>query len=172
MCYKSYYHYSSYISIMVYHMNEPTQTRYFLDDLAIGQRFVSGTYVLTEDKLIAFAAEYDPQPFHLDKEAAAATLFKGLAASGWHTAAITMKLLNDGGAPLAGGIVGAGGQIEWPRPTRPGDVLQVVSEVVQIIPSRSKPQQGLVVVRSETMNQHEEVLQVLTAKLIVPRRAQ
>lgn len=157
---------------MVHRMDESTQTLYFLDDLVLGQRFVSGTYTLTEDKLIAFAVEYDPQPFHLDKEAAAATLFKGLAASGWHTAAITMKLLNDGGAPLAGGIIGAGGQIEWPRPTRPGDVLQVVSEVVQITPSRSKPQQGLVVLRSETMNQNEEVLQILQAKLIVPRRQQ
>lgn len=153
-------------------MDKTAQTLYFLDDLAVGQRFNSGTYALTEDKIIAFAAEYDPQPFHLDKKAAAATLFKGLAASGWHTAAITMRLLNDGGAPLAGGIIGAGGQIEWPRPTRPGDVLQVVSEVVQIIPSRSKPQQGLVVLRCETLNQHEEVLQTLTAKLVVPRRTQ
>lgn len=172
MCYKSDYHYSSYWWTMVHRMDEPTKTLYFLDDLELGQRFVSGTYLLTEDKLIAFAAEYDPQPFHLNEEAAAATLFKGLAASGWHTAAITMKLLNDGGAPLAGGIIGAGGEIEWPRPTRPGDVLQVVSEVLQIIPSRSKPQQGLVVVRSETKNQHGEVVQVLIAKLIVPRREQ
>ncbi len=155
---------------MVLEMDRSEQTLYFLDDLVIGQRFNSGAYALTEDKLIAFAAEYDPQPFHLDKEAAAATLFKGLAASGWHTAAITMRLLNDGGAPLAGGIIGAGGHIEWPRPTRPGDVLHVVSEVVQIIPSRSKPQQGLVVVRSETRNQRDEVVQILTAKLVVPRR--
>ena len=147
------------------------QTLYFLEDLTPGQRFSSGTYELTEDKLIAFASEYDPQPFHLDKEAASTTLFKGLAASGWHTAAITMRLLNDGGAPLAGGIIGAGGQVEWPRPTRPGDVLRVVSEVVEIIPSRSKPSQGLVVMRCETLNQHGQVLQVLTAKLIVPRRA-
>lgn len=157
---------------MVLDMHKPTQTLYFLDDLAIGQHFHSSTYTLTEEKLIAFAAEYDPQPFHIDKEAATATLFKGLAASGWHTAAITMKLLNDGAAPFAGGIIGAGGEIEWPRPTRPGDVLHVVSEVVEIIPSSSKPQQGLVVLRSETRNQHEEVLQVLTAKLIVPRRTQ
>ncbi|HUH40589.1 MAG TPA: MaoC/PaaZ C-terminal domain-containing protein, partial [Castellaniella sp.] len=71
-------------------MNEPAQALYFLDDLVVGQRFQSGTYALTEDQMIAFATEYDPQPFHLDKEAASATLFKGLAASGWHTAAITM----------------------------------------------------------------------------------
>lgn len=153
-------------------MNEPAQALYFLDDLVVGQRFQSGTYALTEDQMIAFATEYDPQPFHLDKEAASATLFKGLAASGWHTAAITMRLLNGGGAPLAGGIIGAGGQIEWPRPTRPGDVLQVFSEILEIIPSRSKPQQGLVVLRAETKNQKDETLQVLTAKLIVPRRGQ
>lgn len=151
-------------------MHESLRTLYFLDDLTVGQRFSSETYELTEEKLIAFATEYDPQPFHLDKAAAETTLFKGLAASGWHTAAITMKLLNNGGAPLAGGIIGAGGQVEWPRPTRPGDVLCVVSEVVEIIPSRSKPQQGIVVMRCETKNQHDEVLQILTAKLIVPRR--
>jgi acyl dehydratase len=153
-------------------MDELMQTLYFLDDLTIGQRFSSGTYVLTEKKLVDFASEYDPQPFHLDEAAASSTLFKGLAASGWHTAAITMKLLNNGGAPLAGGIIGAGGQIEWPRPTRPGDVLRVVSEVIEIIPSRSKPKQGLVVMRCETKYQREEVLQILTAKLIVPRRPQ
>lgn len=153
-------------------MDESVQTLYFLDDLTLGQRFSSGTYELTEEKLIAFASEYDPQPFHLDNAAAATTLFKGLAASGWHTAAMTMKLLNDGGAPLAGGIIGSGGQIEWPRPTRPGDVLRVFSEVIEITPSRSKPQQGLVILRCETKNQHEEVLQILTAKLIVPRRPQ
>lgn len=153
-------------------MDESVRTLYFLDDLTPGQRFSSGTYELTEDKLIAFASEYDPQPFHLDEAAASMTVFKGLAASGWHTAAITMKLLNNGGAPLAGGIIGVGGQIEWPRPTRPGDVLRVVGEVVEIIPSRSKPKQGLVVLRCETKNQHEEVLQILTAKLIVPRRPQ
>jgi len=151
-------------------MQEQDPDLYYLDDLAVGQRFRSGTYQLTEDRLIAFASEFDPQPFHLDKEAAKATLFRGLAASGWHTAAVTMRLLNDGAAPLAGGIVGAGGQVEWPRPTRPGDVLRVDSEVLEIIPSRSKPQQGIVVLRSETRNQRDEVVQVMTAKLVVPRR--
>lgn len=153
-------------------MNEPAISLYFLDDLSVGQRFGSAAYTLSEEALIGFAREYDPQPFHLDKEAAKTTLFRGLAASGWHTAAITMKLLNSGGAPLAGGIIGAGGQIEWPRPTRPGDVLRVDSEVIEIIPSRSKPAQGIVVIRCETKNQHEEVVQILTAKLIVPRRPQ
>lgn len=151
-------------------MDKPVQTLYFLEDLEPGQRFTSGTYTLTEEKLIHFASEYDPQPFHLDHKAAATTLFKGLAASGWHTAAITMKLLTSGGAPLAGGLIGAGAQIEWPRPTRQGDVLHVVSEIIEIIPSRSKPQQGLVVMRSETKNQHDQALQILTSKLVLPRR--
>ena len=98
-------------------------------------------------------------------------MFGGLAASGWHTAAITMRLLVESGLPLSGGIVGAGGEINWPKPTRPGDILQVVSEVEEVVPSRSRPDRGMVKVRSETRNQRGEVVQVLLAKLIVPRRA-
>ncbi len=111
--------------------------RFYLDDLSVGQRFTSGTLTVTADEIKGYAAKYDPQPFHLDDAAAQATLFGGLAASGWHTAAMTMRLLVDGGAPLAGGIIGAGGEIAWPRPTRPGDMLHVESEVVEITPSRS-----------------------------------
>src|SRR6202795_5004297 len=95
----------------------------YRDDLPVGQRFMSGTHAVDEDQIMRFAREFDPQPFHLDDDAARDTLFVGLAASGWHTAAITMRLLVDGGAPIAGGIVGLGGEISWPRPTRPGDVL-------------------------------------------------
>ncbi|RZI84383.1 MAG: MaoC family dehydratase [Rubrivivax sp.] len=142
----------------------------YLDDLQVGQRFVSGTHLIDEAQIKAFAAQFDPQPFHLDDDAARETLFGGLAASGWHTAAITMRLNVEGGLPVQGGIVGAGGEISWPRPTRAGDVLQVESEVLEIKPSRSKPQQGMVTVRSETRNQHGDTLQVLTAKLVVPRR--
>jgi len=105
--------------------------RFHLDDLHVGQRFVSDAHALDERQMIAFASQFDPQPFHLDDEAAKATLFGGLAASGWHTAAITMRLLVDGGVPIAGGIVGAGGEISWPKPARPGDVLRVESEVVE-----------------------------------------
>ena len=94
----------------------------------------------------------------------------GLAASGWHTAALTMRLLVDGGAPIAGGVVGAGGEIAWPRPTRPGDVLTVESEVLAVTPSRSRPDRGMVTLRSTTLNQHGEAVQILTAKLVVPRR--
>jgi acyl dehydratase len=143
----------------------------FLEDLAVGQRFSSGSQTIDETQIKAFAAQFDPQPFHLDGQAAKATLFGGLAASGWHTAAITMKLLVESGLPLSGGIIGSGGEISWPKPTRPGDTLHVVSEIEEVTPSRSRPDRGMIRVRSETRNQHGEVVQVLVAKLVVPRRA-
>src|ERR1700694_4939643 len=144
--------------------------RLYLDDLQVGQRFMSGTYLMEEGQIKEFAAEFDPQPFHLDESAAEAGVFKGLAASGWHTAAVSMRLLVTGGLPLAKGIVGLGGEIAWPRPTRPGDILRVESEIVGITPSRSKPDQGIVTVRGTTLNQHGEAVYILTAKLLVPRR--
>ena len=144
----------------------------FLDDLRVGQRFTSAKHVVDADQIKRFAGEFDPQPFHLDEAVAAKSLFGGLAASGWHTAAITMRLLVQGGAPIAGGVVGAGVEIAWPRPTRPGDEVQVFSEVTAIIPSRSKPDRGIVLLRSETRNQRGEPVQVLTSKLVVPRRLQ
>jgi len=147
-------------------MNSPL----YLDDLHVGQRFTSATRVVDESEIRAFAREYDPQPFHLDPEAAKATIFQGLAASGWHTMAMTMRLLVDGGMPIAGGIVGAGAEINWPRPTRPGDVLHVESEVVDITPSRSKPDRGMVTMKSETKNQRGEVVQHFVGKLVVPKR--
>jgi acyl dehydratase len=146
------------------------QERLYLDDLAVGQRFASGPHVLDAEQVRAFAREFDPQPFHLDGEAAASSLFGGLAASGWHTAAVTMRLLVDS-VPLAGGVIGAGGEIAWPRPTRPGDVLTVESEVLEVRPSRSRPDRGMLVLRSETRNQRGEVVQTLTARLVVPRRS-
>jgi len=142
----------------------------YLDDLHVGQRFVSGEHSLDEAQIRKFATEFDPQPFHLDDVAARNTLFAGLAASGWHTAAITMRLLVGSGLPLTGGIVGAGGEISWPRPARPGDVLHVESEVIEITPSRSRPDRGIATVRSETRNERGEIVQSLTAKLVVPRR--
>ena len=144
--------------------------RYF-EDFGVGQTFGSGRLRVDTERCKTFAAEFDPQPFHLDEEAARHTMFGGLAASGWHTAAITMRLMV-GGVPLAGGIIGAGGEINWPKPTRPGDVLHVESEIVEVTPSRSRPDRGMVTVRSETLNQRGETVQVLTAKLIVPRRAE
>jgi acyl dehydratase len=147
-------------------------TALYLDDLKVGQRFLSGTHALDAYEIKAFARQFDPQPFHLDEETAKNTFFAGLAASGWHVAAITMKLLVVGGAPIAGGVIGAGGEIAWPNPTRPGDVLHVESEVIEITPSRSRPNRGIVALRSETRNQRGDVVQILTAKLVVPRRAQ
>jgi acyl dehydratase len=144
--------------------------RLYLDDLQVGQRFTSSTYVIEEARIKEFAAEFDPQPFHLDESAAQASIFKGLSASGGHTAAVSMRLLVTGGPPFASGIVGLGGEIAWPRPTRPGDILRVESEVVGITPSRSKPDQGIVTVRGTTRNQHGEAVYILTAKLLVPRR--
>ena len=142
----------------------------YLDDLQAGDRFASAEHALDEAQIKAFALQFDPQPFHLDHEAATGTLFGGLAASGWHTAALTMRLLVGGGLPLAGGIIGAGGEISWPQPTRPGDVLHVESEVVSVTPSRSRPDRGMVVVRSETRNQQGDVLQLSVYKLAVPRK--
>jgi acyl dehydratase len=135
-----------------------------------GQRFVSPTHRLDREQIFAFAGQFDPQPFHLDDAAAQGSLFRGLAASGWHTAAITMRLLVGGGLLIAGGIIGAGGEIAWPKPTRPGDVLRVVSEVIEIKPSKSRPDRGMVTVRIETRDQDDEPVQILTIKLVVPRR--
>ena len=141
----------------------------FFEDLHVGQRFLSGTHLIDEAQIKAFAKQFDPQPFHLDGDAARDTLFEGLVASGWHTAAITMRLLVEGGLTIAGGIVGAGAEITWPKPTRPGAILHVESEILDLRPSRSHPTRGVAVIRSETRNQAGEVVQVLVAKLIVPR---
>ena len=144
--------------------------RLYLEDLEVGRKFSSGSYVMEAERIKEFAAEFDPQPFHLDEADAQASIFKGLAASGWHTAAVAMRLLVTGGLPLANGIVGLGGEIAWPRPTRPGDILCVESEIVEITPSRSKPHQAVVTMRSTMFNQDREAVYVLTAKLLVSRR--
>ena len=97
-------------------------------------------------------------------------MFGGLVASGWQTASLTMRLLVEGGVPIAGGMVGAGGEIKWPKPTRPGDALRVHSEIVEIVPSRSRPDRGIVTIRIETRNQHGDIVQLFVGKLVVPRR--
>jgi len=150
-------------------MSENTKLLY-LDDMTVGQRFRSGTYLMDTENIKAFAVQFDPQPFHLDEAAADASVFKGLAASGWHTAAVAMRLLITGGLPFASGAVGLGGEIEWPRPTRPGDLLHVESEIVEILPSRSKPNQGIVRVRNVTVNQNGEPVQIFTAKILAFKR--
>ena len=152
------------------HGSNGPRNGFFLEDLEVGRRFTSRSHSVNAQEIKAFAGQFDPQPFHLSDEAAKATLFGGLAASGWHTAAITMKLLVESGLPLRGGIIGTGGEVSWPKPTRPGDTLTVFSEIEEITPSRSRPDRGSIRVRSETRNQDGETVQVLIAKLIVPRR--
>ncbi len=142
----------------------------FLDDMHVGQRFTTGSHSVDAEQIRAFAAQFDPQPFHLDAAAAKNSLFGELVASGWHTAAITMRLLVESGLPIAGGIIGAGAEISWPNPTRPDDVLHVESEVVEVRPSRSRPDRGMATMRSETQNQRGEIVQVLVARLVVPRQ--
>lgn len=147
-------------------------TPLYLEDLQVGLRFSSGTHAVDEAQIVAFARQFDPQPFHLDHAAAKSSIFGGLAASGWHTAAITMRLMVGDGAPFAGGMIGTTVELNWPTPTRPQDVLHVESEVLAITPSRSKPDRGMATVRSQTLNQHGEVRQTLVAKLLVMRRPQ
>jgi acyl dehydratase len=142
----------------------------YFDDLQVGDTFSTRSFELTEADLLRFAGEFDPQPFHLDDEAARGTLFGGLAASGWHTAAITMRLLVTSGPRLANGIIGMGGDIEWKSPARPGDVLRVDSEVTDLVASRSRADRGMLVLRSTTRNQRDETVQVTTAKLMLARR--
>ncbi len=148
----------------------PDKSPCYLEDLSIGQRFASANHALDEAQIFAFARQFDPRPFHLDPAAAAHSLFGGLAASGWHVASITMRLIVGDSAPFAGGVIGAGVELSWPRPTRPGDVLRVFTEVIEITPSRSKPDRGIVTVRSETRNQADEVVQVMASRLVVMRQ--
>src|SRR5262249_22544277 len=135
-------------------------TLLYLEDFAVGQIFRSGSLTVEAADIKTFAAQFDPQPFHLDEAAAKASLFGGLAASGWHTTAMTMRLLVDGGVPIAGGIIGAGAEeLRWPRPVRPGDRLRVESEVLEIVLSRTRPQ-GRMKLRTTTLNQNDEPVQV------------
>lgn len=145
---------------------------YYLDDLVPGQQFDGDARIRVDaDQIKAFAAKFDPQPFHLDEAAASATIFGGLAASGWHTAAVTMRLLIDGESKLAGGFVGAGvDDLRWPFPTRPGDELRVKTEVLEVRPSKSRPEQGLVKMRTTTLNQDGKVVQVFVGNLVVACR--
>lgn len=140
------------------------------EDLVPGRKFESGlSEPLTAEAIIAFARDYDPQPFHLDAEAARDSLFGGLVASGWHVAAITMRLMVSDALPLAGGMIGAGGEIAWPRPTRPGDRLRVIVEVLDARASRSRADRGSVTIRTETLNQDGETVQVMTSRTVVRR---
>jgi acyl dehydratase len=146
-------------------------TERYLEDFAPGQTFGSGRIRIDADRIKSFAAEFDPQPFHVDETAATNSIFRGLAASGWHTAAITMRLLVESDLKVAGGIVGAGfDELRWPRPVRPGDELRVESEVLEVRVSKSRPDQGVIKVRTTTLNGNNEPVQVSVGNLIVRRR--
>jgi acyl dehydratase len=146
-------------------------TRQYFEDYAAGQVFNSGRLRVDREAMVAFAREFDPQPYHLDEEAGRSSVFGGLVASGWHTAALTMRLLVASEFRPAGGILGVGfDELSWPRPVRPGDEIHVRAEVLEILPSKSRPDRGMIRVRNTTLNHNEEAVQVFTGKLIVPRR--
>jgi acyl dehydratase len=146
-------------------------TEQYLEDFAVGQVFSSGRLRVDKEQIFAFARQFDPQPYHLDEEAARKSVFRGLAASGWHTAALTMRLLVEGEFRPAGGILGVGfDELSWPRPVRPGDELHAKSEVLDVQPSKSRPDRGLIRVRTTTFNQDNETVQIVTGNLLVPRR--
>ncbi len=146
-------------------------TPHHLEDFAVGQTYGSGRIPVDRDQIKSFAAAFDPQPFHLDEDAARGSIFRSLAASGWHTAALTMRLLVESELKPAGGIIGVGfDECRWPHPVRPGDELHLESEVIEVRPSKSRPEQGLIKVRTTTFNQDGNAVQVLVANLVVPRR--
>jgi len=144
----------------------------YLEDFAAGQKSAGTARVRVEaDRIRSFAAEFDPQPFHLDDAAAQSSIFRGLAASGWHTAAMTMRLLVASDLEPAGGIVGAGfDEFRWPLPVRPGDELRIEVEVLDVRPSKSRPDLGLIKIRTTTLNQNGQAVQVIVGNLMVPRR--
>jgi len=143
----------------------------FLEDYAVGQIYHSGRHRVDKAQIVAFAKEFDPQFYHLDEDAAKNSPFKGLAASGWHTAALTMKLCLSSDFRPAGGIIGVGGELLWPRAVRPGDALHVEIEVLETRTSRSRPRQGVVKIRITTLNQQGDPVQTFTPTLFVDRRS-
>ena len=146
-------------------------SEHYLEDFAVGQTFGSGRLRIEGKRALAFAAEFDPQPFHLDEAAARRSIFGGLTASGWYTAAVTMRLLVESELEPAGGIVGAGlDECRWPRPVHPGDELRIECEVIEVRPSKSRPQQGLIELRTATLNQDDEVVLLHVVNLVVLRR--
>ena len=146
-------------------------TELYLEDLHVGDRFGSDVFAVTEQDVVAFARDFDPQPFHLDAKAAEQSVFKGLVASGWHTAAMSMKLFVTGGLRLAGGSVGLGvDELRWPRPVKPGDTLRLETEILDVRPSQSKPDRGVIRIRNVTTNQDDQVVQTFVAFVLVRRR--
>jgi acyl dehydratase len=142
----------------------------YLDELKPGDRFMSATHRMEAAEIRAFATQFDPQPFHLDAAAGRGSLFGELVASGWHTAAIAMRLMVDGGLPIAGGIIGTGADIRWRAPVRAGDELHVVCEILEILPSRSNSNRGSVRIACNTLNQRGEAVTTAEMRVIVSRR--
>ena len=143
----------------------------YLEEFAPGQKFGSGQLKVERERIKSFAAEFDPQPFHLDEDAARGSVFKGLAASGWHTAAMTMRLPVESELNPAGGLVGAGfDEFRWPSPVRPDDTLHLDIEVLEVRPSKSHADQGVIKVKITTLNQRNEPVQISVVNLIVRRR--
>jgi len=145
--------------------------RYF-EDFAVGEVLKPSARIRVEkDEIIAFAKKYDPQPFHLDDEAARKSIFGRLVASGWHTAAMTMSLVARSEYRTAGGSIGLGfDELRWPIPVFPGDELRIESEILELRPSKSRPDRGLMKLRTLTLNQNGEAVQELIANAMVPRR--
>jgi acyl dehydratase len=143
----------------------------YLEDVQPGDRFPSDPYVFTEKAIIEFAQQFDPQPFHLDRAAAEQSVFEGLSASGWHTAAIAMRLMMMGPMQFVGGAIGLGvDELRWPLAVRPGDTVQLNTAIVEVRLSRSKPRHGIVRIQNLMQNQHGEVVLSYTANAMVQRR--
>ena len=149
--------------------NEAPRAVLYLEDLHVGLRFECGAHALDPAQVKKFAREFDPQPFHMDEEAAKATFFGGLAASGWHIVCLAMRMIAEH-VPIAGGLIGGGAEVSWPQATRPNDVLHVTSQIMEVTPSRSKPERGMALLRTEARNEKGELLLIFTAKCVVPRR--
>jgi len=146
-------------------------TKQYLEDFAVGQVYRSNRLQVDKEQILAFASQFDPQPYHLDEEAARKSVFKGLAASGWHTAAMTMRLLVESEFRPADGILGVGfEELSWPRPVRPGDELRLESEVLEVRLSKLRSNRGLIRLRTTTFNQDDEPVQIFTGNLLVPCR--
>ncbi len=142
----------------------------YLEDLNIGDRFKSREYEMTLDEVKTFAQQFDPQVFHTDEEKAKEhPIFQGLAASGWHTSAITMRLWTEC-FPIAHGLIGSESSLRWPKPTRVGDRIHVDVEIVAINPSKTKLDRGLVSYVTQAKNQFGDVLLISTTKIVVFKR--
>ena len=143
----------------------------YLEDLRVGERYESGPLEVVAEEIVEFASRFDPQSFHLDSEAAKQTIFNGLVASGWHTAAMSMRLFVTGPLRFVGGSVGLGvDDLQWPNPARPGDLLRLQTEIVELRPSRSNPERGVVRIKNLTTNQKGELVQSFLASVLIRRR--